>query len=361
MIRTIEFQIRLKVFGSGTWFDDRQKLLRKILQVSPKDFDEVAMEVFRYQAAHNSVYRSFISLLGTDPLRPQRLTEIPFLPVQLFKSHSIRTGHTQLPEVVFESSGTTGQLPGRHGLYDEGLYKDISTRIFQRHFGSLAHFHILALLPSYLERNNSSLVYMVKHFIEETCSPFSGFYLHNHEEMTSALRAIAERRDGRKVLVLGVTFALLDWAESGHDFSFLRGWGDFHIMETGGMKGRRTEMLREEVHDILRSRLGVKNVMSEYGMTELISQAYSLSDGEFLTIDTMKVLLRDPNDPFEIHEHRNDAFRGGINVVDLGNLDSCAFVETQDLGSFGPTAERFHVIGRFDHSDIRGCNLMVST
>ncbi len=349
----------MKVFDADAWPGHRHELADRVLRLDRRYFTEVALEVFRYQACYNPVYRSYISLLGTAPDRVEKLTDVPFLPIRLFKNHVIRTGAPGEPAAVFESSGTTGKETSRHFLFDPGLYHSLSTLIFQDHFGSPDQYHILALLPSYLERNNSSLVYMVQHFIEQTGSAYSGFYLHNYGELTARLRELARKGDGRRVLVLGVTFALLDWAESGEDFSFLGDLEQLTIMETGGMKGRRSELLREEVHRILGQRFGVQAVSSEYGMTELISQAYAPAEGEFIATRTLKVLLRDPNDPFDVREYEGKPFRGGINVVDLGNLDSCAFIETQDLGTFGGAADRFRVIGRFDNSDLRGCNLMV--
>lgn len=349
----------MKISDSSSWSDQRSKLIQKVVHLDDYDFTEVALEVFRYQAIFNPLYRSFLSHLKVPRERPQSLKEIPFLPIQFYKHHTIHSGPLQHAETVFESSGTTGETTSKHHLYDHFLYQNVSEQIFQRQFGSLKNYHILALLPSYLERNNSSLVYMVKHFIDHTDSPFSGFYLHDHNALTAKLKAIQNLKDGRRVLILGVTFALLDWAESETDFSFMRNFDNLMIMETGGMKGKRTEMLREEVHAILTARFGVGSIGSEYGMTELFSQAYSTGDGEFLATDTMRILLRDTNDPLSVVENHGQLWRGGINVVDLANVDSCSFIETQDLGRFAGDKDRFYVIGRFDNSDVRGCNLMV--
>ncbi|GHB59475.1 LuxE/PaaK family acyltransferase [Persicitalea jodogahamensis] len=342
----------------------RQELRRQILAVTPGDFEEVALRVFRYQAEHNPVYRAYLSHLNLNIDRLERLAEVPHLPIQFFKHHTIRTGQPPRPAVKFESSGTTGITTSAHTLYDASLYQSLSQCIFEQQYGPLSHFHILALLPSYLERNNSSLVYMVRHFIEQSDSIFSGFYLHDIGALTDQLRKIAgnegiSKAGKRKVLVLGVTFALLDWAESGEDFSYLREIPEFIVMETGGMKGRRREMLREEVHDILIQNLNLPVIHSEYGMTELLSQAYSPGEGLFHPGATMRVLLRDPNDPFDIHPHGQFSGTGGVNVVDLANLDTCSFIETQDLGRFGEEAETFYIMGRFDNSDVRGCSLMV--
>jgi hypothetical protein len=249
---------------------------------------------------------------------------------------------------------------------DLGWYNEISLGIFEQTYGPLTDFHLLALLPSYLERNNSSLVYMVEQFIAQTQSPVSGFFLHNVNELLRTLNKLAANPDGRKVILWGVTFALLDLAEFRPDFPSLQDLKSLTgepliVMETGGMKGRRREMLREEVHDVLTTAFGVKTIHSEYGMTELLSQSYSKGDGIFKTSATMRILLRDINDPRTVFASPQSGFRyGGINVIDLANLDSCAFIETQDLGRYASDdATEFEVIGRFDNSDVRGCNLMI--
>ncbi len=345
--------------GNNSLQKIREELRRQVLAVTPADFEEVALRVFRYQAEHNPVYRNYLRHLNIKNDRLERLAEVPHLPIQFFKHHTIRTGQPPRPAVKFESSGTTGITTSTHTLYDASLYQFLSQRIFEQQYGPLSHFHILALLPSYLERNNSSLVYMVRHFIEKTSSNFSGFYLNDTNALTQHLRELAENEaKDRKVLVLGVTFALLDWAEGGGDFSFLQKIPDLMIMETGGMKGRRREMLREEVQDILKEKLGLPAIHSEYGMTELLSQAYSAGEGLFLPGATMRVLLRDLNDPFDVRSHEQFEGTGGVNVVDLANLDTCSFVETQDLGRFGTEPETFYIMGRFDNSDVRGCSLM---
>lgn len=336
----------------------RQALRQQVIDLSPDGFEATALRIFRYQAQYNPVYSAFLSHLRIQPDQPQRLNEIPFLPIQFFKSHSIRTGQPSEAQAIFESSGTTGTVTSRHSLYDAALYHQVSERIFEQQYGPLSNFHVLALLPSYLERNNSSLVYMAQHFIEKTASPYSGFYLYDTEALTQQLRTLAHLRDDRRVLVLGVTFALLDWAESIGDAAFLRDLPGLIVMETGGMKGRRREMLREEVHEELTSRLGIGEVHSEYGMTELLSQGYSHGQGVFRPGYTMRILIRDTNDPLDVKAPGTYQRTGGINVVDLANLDSCSFIETQDLGRLGAEPDTFYVIGRFDNSDIRGCNLM---
>lgn len=349
----------MESLGNNSLEETREELRRQILAVTPADFEEVALRVFRYQATYNPVYREYLSHLNLKVDRLERLAEVPHLPIQFFKHHTIRTGQPPRPAVKFESSGTTGITTSAHTLYDASLYQSLSQRIFEQRYGSLERFHILALLPSYLERNNSSLVYMVRYFIERTSSNYSGFYLHDIASLTDQLRKFTENEEvNRKVLVLGVTFALLDWAESGQDLSFLQKIPNLIVMETGGMKGRRREMLREEIHDILKEKLNLPAIHSEYGMTELLSQAYSSGEGLFRPGATMRVLLRDPNDPFDRHKHGKFDGTGGVNVVDLANLDTCSFIETQDLGRFGEEAETFYIMGRFDNSDVRGCSLM---
>ncbi len=350
----------MELLNNKTIAEIRAGLREQIVTVEPADFEPLALRVFRYQAEYNPVYREYIRHLGIDPACVTTLNRIPFLPIQFFKNHRVATGHSSDAPVVFQSSGTTGQVNSRHHLYDEPLYKAISHRIFQQNYGDLNRFHILALLPSYLERNNSSLVYMMQHFIEESGSEYSGFYLNNTGEMLHCLHHLAENPDGREVLLLGVTFALLDLAENSFDLSFLQNIKHFTVMDTGGMKGRRKELLREEVHDILTASFGVPVIHSEYGMTELLSQGYSHGNGLFTPGHSMRVFLRDINDPFTVSDHNLGSSKtGGINVIDLANLDSCSFIETQDLGRFGEKPGTFYVMGRFDNSDIRGCNLMV--
>jgi Acyl-protein synthetase, LuxE len=344
----------------------RDWLRNQILTVGPDTFEAVALAVFQYQAAFNPVYQTYLGYLNRDPEAVTNIRQIPFLPIAFFKTHRITTGLPANSPLVFASSGTTGQTTSQHIVSDAGLYESVSVRAFEAVYGSLENWQILALLPSYLERTNSSLVYMVQHFMQQSGVPGNGFYLNNLDELTDQLRQ-ATRQPERPVLLIGVTFALLDWAER-TDLSFLKNAHNLTVMETGGMKGRRVELLREEVHEILTARLGVSAIHSEYGMTELLSQGYSTGEGVFWPGPTMRVLLRDLNDPFDIYANnitRNGERRtGGINVIDLANLDSCAFIETQDLGQYVETSDTFlefpfRVIGRFDNSDIRGCNLLV--
>lgn len=318
-------------------------------QKEPLHFEHTALELFRYQARHNQVYREYINYLGVKPDLVQALHEVPFLPISFFKEQEVKTGDFSA-DTVFYSSGTTQQARSRHFVPDLGLYQEVAVRIFEQLYGPLQDYVVLALLPSYLEQGGSSLVAMVADFVQRTGQPEEGFYLRNHTQLLQALHAARGR--GKKVLLIGVSYALLDLAAE------LKGKEDFTgvtVMETGGMKGRRREMIREELHQQLQEGFGVQAIHSEYGMTELLSQGYSQGQGLFRAGYTMRILLRDLNDPFDI---RTDLRSGGINVVDLANLHSCAFIETKDIGRLHPNGD-FEVLGRFDNSDIRGCNLLV--
>ncbi|MFD1185502.1 acyl transferase [Pontibacter rugosus] len=314
------------------------------------DFDIAALTLFRFQAEHNLVYKNYLHHLRIDPQDVQALEQIPFLPIEFFKEQEVKTGAFNA-EAVFYSSGTTMQARSRHFVSDLNLYHQVSERIFEHFYGSLQDYVVLALLPSYLEQGGSSLVAMVDYFVKRTAQQEEGFYLHNHVQLLQNMRQAHSR--GKKVLLMGVSFALLDLADE------LKGQEDFSgvsVMETGGMKGRRREMIREELHAQLQHGLGVEHIHSEYGMTELLSQGYSKGEGIFWPGYSMRILLRDLNDPFDI---RSTLRSGGINVIDLANVDSCAFIETKDIGRLHSDGS-FEVLGRFDNSDIRGCNLLVS-
>lgn len=356
---------------------ERAQLRQQILVLStrppePRAFAQLALAIFRYQAVHNPLYATYLRYRNVQPGLVTDLTQIPFLPIGFFKNHAVRTNAQPSDGgLLFASSGTTSEQTSRHAVPDPDLYERVSIGLFEQTYRSLRDVPILALLPSYLERNNSSLVYMVRRFMQQSGAGESGFFLNNYVELTNALRRLYKRAPDGRILLIGVTFGLLDWAESADDLTFLGENPNLIVMETGGMKGRRRELLREEVHALLTDRLGVASVHSEYGMTELLSQAYSPGEGVFSPCATLRILLRDVNDPFTIYSETGAGERrtGGINVIDLANLDSCAFIETQDLGQYvgadgASTAPadrpgRFRVIGRFDNSDVRGCNLMV--
>ena len=312
-----------------------------------QDFSEVALAVFKHQFQNNRVYRSFCDLINVHPSDVLKVTEIPFLPIQFFKSRKVVASKDEAQE-VFTSSGTTGSITSKHFVTDISLYKESYRKGFYHFYGNIEEYTVLALLPNYLERKGSSLVYMVDEFITKSNNVESGFYLDNLEELTQKLIALDKK--GQKVLLIGVSFALLDLIEK-QQFNLK----NTTIMETGGMKGRRKELVREELHAILRGGFGVTEIHSEYGMTELLSQGYSKGKGVFKTPPWMQVLTRDTEDALTINPLVKN---GGINVIDLANYNSCSFIATQDLGKVHKDGT-FEIIGRFDNSDIRGCNLMV--
>tara|TARA_R110000751_G_scaffold29793_3_gene76751 strand:- start:1305 stop:2285 length:981 start_codon:yes stop_codon:yes gene_type:complete len=314
---------------------------------SETEFNSLALQVFKFQFENNPVYRSFCDLLYKHPSDVKRIEEIPFLPIQFFKSHQVLSSQSTI-EDTFSSSGTTGSITSKHYVTDLNIYEQSFRKGFQDFYGNINDYTILALLPNYLERKGSSLIYMVNDMINQSQYPESGFYLDNITELKEKLIALDQQ--GKKIMLIGVSFALLDLVEL-HQFNLK----NTIVMETGGMKGRRKEMVREELHAVLKSGFGVSKIHSEYGMTELLSQAYSLGDGIFKYPNWMRILTRDPEDALTIH---NTQKTGGINVIDLANINSCSFIATQDLGRVHDDAT-FEIIGRFDSSDIRGCNLMV--
>jgi len=311
------------------------------------DFDNLALNVFRFQYENNQVYKQFCDHLKKSPQNVHHHLEIPFLPISFFKTHNVLSTQKEA-KTIFTSSGTTQSVTSKHFVPDIKLYQASFLKAFKQFYGSPKDFCVLALLPSYLERKGSSLIYMVNNLIEKSEHPSSGFYLHNLEELRQKLQELEQ--NGTKTLLIGVSFALLDLAEQ-----FPTALENTIVMETGGMKGRRKELIREELHQILKQGLGVYKIHSEYGMTELLSQAYSKGDGIFLTPPWMKVITRDTEDPLTIQPNGKT---GGVNIIDLANLYSCSFIATQDLGKTYPNGS-FEVLGRFDDSDIRGCNLMV--
>ena len=314
---------------------------------SHKQFEKIALKTFRYQYENNLVYQEFCKHLKTDVQKVKSLQQIPFLPIQFFKSHEV-VSNTNPIETTFTSSGTTGMITSKHLVTDVSIYEESYQKAFSEFYGNIEDYVILALLPSYLEREGSSLIHMVEDLIQRTNHPESGFYLHNHDELIKNLIALDE--SGQNVILIGVTYALLDLIEK-HQFNLQ----NTIIMETGGMKGKRKEMIREELHQQLCNGFGVTAIHSEYGMTELLSQAYSLGDGIFECPAWMQILVRDTEDALS---YINTGKTGGINVIDLANINSCSFIATQDLGKKYPN-NSFEVLGRFDNSDIRGCNLMV--
>jgi phenylacetate-coenzyme A ligase PaaK-like adenylate-forming protein len=314
---------------------------------SKKEFEKITLKVFRHQYDNNTVYRDFCNFLKKDKHNVKSIQEIPFLPIQFFKSHDVLSSAEPIQE-IFTSSGTTGMVTSRHLVTDLNYYEQSFRMAFSQFYGNIEDYAVLALLPSYLEREGSSLIYMVEDLIQGSNNPDSGFYLHNYDELITKLTALDKA--GQNVLLIGVTYALLDLTEK-QSFDLK----NTIIMETGGMKGRRKEMIREELHEVLCKGFGVSKIHSEYGMTELLSQAYSLGDGIFECPPWMDILVRDTEDALS---YVNSGKTGGINLIDLANINSCSFIATQDLGKKYPN-QSFEVLGRFDNSDIRGCNLMV--
>jgi phenylacetate-coenzyme A ligase PaaK-like adenylate-forming protein len=314
-------------------------------------FLQETLKVFRYQAHHNETYKQYLHNLRIHPENIQELQEIPFLPIEFFKTQRLITGSGAIQE-TFSSSGTTGMVQSRHYVSDISIYEESYRKAFELFYGPISDYCILALLPSYLERDGSSLIYMADDLIKKSGHPESGFYLHNYEELLLKLQQLEAKK--QKTLLLGVTYALLDLAEHYQAGNYKK-LQHAIIMETGGMKGKRRELIREELHAILCNSFGVTAIHSEYGMTELLSQAYSKGEGKFFCPPWMRILVRDTNDPFSFLPAGKT---GGINVIDLANIHSCAFIATQDLGKLF-TDGSFEILGRFDASDVRGCNLLV--
>ena len=320
----------------------------KIFSISTsEEFDAAALDVFQFQYKNNKVYQQFCQLLKKKPEQVQNISEIPFLPIEFFKTHKVISSEAPAQE-IFSSSGTTGQTTSKHFVTDLNLYERSFRKAFSQFYGNVKDYAILALLPSYLEREGSSLIYMVDALIKESKSPHSGFYLNDLNALVEKLELLSQT--GQKTLLIGVSFALLDLAEQ-----YNLDLKNVIVMETGGMKGRRKEMIRRELHEVLKKGLGVKEIHSEYGMTELLSQAYSSGNGIFECPPWMKIIIRDPEDALTLLPEGKS---GGVNVIDLANINSCSFIATQDLGKHlgGGKTE---ILGRFDNSDIRGCNLLI--
>ncbi|MBO9566938.1 MAG: acyl transferase [Niastella sp.] len=319
----------------------------KVFSTDEAHFEELAVDLFHFQYKHNPVYNQYVNSLPIVGQDVRSLAGIPFLPIQCFKSHTIKTTSFEA-EVVFESSGTTQTINSRHYVKDAGLYKRSFLTAFGQFYGPTAGWCVIGLLPNYLERRHSSLVVMVDELIRQSGHPASGFYLYEHEKLHGVLQQLEAQ--GQKTILIGVTFALLDFAEK-----FPLPLKHTIIMETGGMKGRREEITRQQVHDILKAAFGLPAIHAEYGMTELLSQAYAAGEGILHCPPWMKVLVREEDDPFAVHA----AGTGVLNVIDLANIYSCSFIATEDVGRVYENGS-FEVQGRMDNSDIRGCSLMVA-
>ena len=324
------------------------EIREKIFHITSEDeFNTLALKVYEYQTAHCSVYKRFQEYLNIDSSLIKNINDIPFLPIQFFKSQHIITNNSEAT-YTFTSSATTGTIQSRHLVKDISIYEDSFVKAFENFYGSIHDYCILALLPNYYEREGSSLVYMVNYLIEESKQNGSGYFLHQHEMLHELL--LKNERENRKTMLIGVSYALLDFLDK-----YQMQLNNTIIMETGGMKGNRKELLKEQLHEILCKGFSVDSIHSEYGMTELLSQAYSKGNGQFSTPMWMKILIRDIHEPLRI---RRDSKSGGINVIDLANLYSCSFIATDDLGK-KINQSSFEILGRIDNSDIRGCNLMI--
>lgn len=318
-----------------------------IKDINATNFVDKALSVFRYQYDNNDIYRQFSDAIHIHPSKVKTLQDIPFLPISFFKTHIVSAvSQTEYP-LTFASSGTTGEVTSKHYVADADIYRQSLLTGFEQFYGPVNNYAIIALLPSYLERKNASLVHMAQVLMEESKHPANGFYLDEFDKLANVLQELEAQN--QPTLLLGVTFALLDFAEN-HPMSL----NETMVMETGGMKGRREEWTRTQVHQFLKQQWGLQHIHSEYGMTELLSQAYALKDGIFQCADTMRVLIRDINDPMEIKTAGN----GCLNIIDLANVHSCSFIATEDIGTL-QTDGSFEVLGRIDHAALRGCNLMV--
>jgi len=327
--------------------DQRADLIDRLSHLTSENFEELALDIFRYQAAFNPTYQTYLKHLSFDISSVSAVSEIPCLPIRFFKSHEVKTGDWNAT-AIFESSGTTGQVTSKHHLRDESVYKHSAVRCFESVYGSVKDWCFLALLPHYLERKSSSLVHMMKLFTEISAYDQSGFYLDNMEDLIIQIKAnqVAEI----PTILIGVSFALLDLVES-----YVVDLSGLVVIETGGMKGRRAEWDKATLHRFLIEKLHVETIHSEYGMTELLSQSYSKGEGIFSTSPSMRILTKEVADPFNSSAIGKS---GVINVIDLANIDSCAFIETEDIGILHDE-QQFSLHGRLDHSDVRGCNLMV--
>jgi phenylacetate-coenzyme A ligase PaaK-like adenylate-forming protein len=317
--------------------------------ISEPEFEGLSLQIFRYQHENNSVYKEYINAVGIDVASISKISEIPFLPIAFFKSHRIICDDNGNDEQVFRSSTTTTGIPSNHFVKDVSLYERSFRKGFELFYGDIKQYRLLALLPSYLEKGDSSLVYMVDKLIADSQNSDSGFYMNNYEDLANKLKE--NEKNSQKTFLIGVTYALLKLAEE-----YPMALKNTIVMETGGMKGRREELTKAEVHKILSAAFKVEHIHSEYGMTELLSQGYSKGKGVFKSVPWMKVLIRDIYDPFRVGLVNET---GAINIIDLANINSCSFIATDDLGIISPSGD-FEVAGRLDSSDIRGCNIMAS-
>ncbi|MEO6671674.1 MAG: acyl transferase [Ferruginibacter sp.] len=332
---------------------DDNEIRKQVFSHSRAEFEKLAVQIFNFQYTNTDIYRQYCMALKTDPAKVDRLEKIPFLPIQFFKARKIMAGNF-VPELIFESSGTTGSVNSKHFVKDKNVYEECFLTAFKLFYGDVSRLSIIGLLPSYLERQHSSLVYMVNELVSQSKHPSSGFYLYDTEKLYQAL--LENENNKQPTLLIGVTYALLDFAEK-----YPKKMHNTIVMETGGMKGRREELTRAEVHEQLKQQFGIAEVHSEYGMTELLSQAYSKGNGIFNCPPWMKILIRAEDDPFDISSSNNIQGKfaaGAVNIIDLANFSSCSFIATDDAGRLYNDGS-FEILGRLDNSDLRGCGLMI--
>ncbi|HEX2606007.1 MAG TPA: acyl transferase [Flavisolibacter sp.] len=333
----------MEIPKTGNWME------RVFAIKNDRDFESIALEAYQFQYNNNNIYNSYNKVLNKSPRTVRQLTDIPFLPISFFKTHKV-VSTSFVPELIFKSSGTTGAFTSTHFVKDAHVYKESFLKCFRHFYGDPTDYCIIGLLPSYLERVDSSLVYMVQYLIERSGHPNSGFYLSDFEKLAQTIQQQQTKKE--KLLLIGVTFALLDFARA-----YPVKLENAIVMETGGMKGRKKEMIREELYRELKTAFGVPEIHSEYGMTELLSQGYSI-DGHLSIPKWMKIYLRDETDPLTLQPPQLNS-SGAINIIDLANLYSCCFLATDDMGRTGPDGS-FEILGRLDNSDIRGCSQLVT-
>ncbi|MCD6556528.1 MAG: acyltransferase [Bacteroidales bacterium] len=312
-----------------------------------EQFNKISLQIFNYQLIHNIVYQTYIKELNINTSKIKHYKDIPFLPIDFFKTHKVISSDKKI-QTNFRSSGTNGITRSNHHIIDLSVYDKSFTNTFKLFYGKPENYTFLALLPSYSEQGNSSLIYMLEKLMQISNNPDNGFYLYNHSQLADKLSEL--EKQNRKIILFGVSFALIDFFKNYHI-----NLKNTTIIETGGMKGRKKEIVREELHKIIKTATGLKHIHSEYGMTELLSQAYAKTENRYANPPWMKILIRDANDPFS---YLPKGKSGGINIIDSANIYSCSFIETKDLGKLHPD-NTFEILGRFDNSDIRGCNLMV--
>lgn len=317
-------------------------------KVNEENFEKIALALFHHQYQHNRLYQQYVDALGRKPQQVLCIEDIPFLPISFFKTHEIRSVDNVQPDLVFESSGTTAEVRSRHFVYREQLYRETLLRGFKKFYGEPSQYTFLALLPSYLEQGNSSLVHMAQILMSESGAEGNGFYLGHTEELKNTLQQLEAKQ--QRYILLGVTYALLDFA-----LACPMALRQAIVMETGGMKGRKKEITRAAVHELLKSQWQINSIHTEYGMTELLSQAYSHKEGRLKPADTLRVFVRPLNDPLTTEITGS----GCLNMIDLANVDSCAFIATEDLGTVFPDRS-FEVLGRMDHTALRGCSLLTA-